>query len=131
METPDKINAPQKIKLMDLWIGNILRAGVIVSAALVLLGGVLYLYRFWLTWPSYATFKGEPEQLKDIYGILKSALSFHSRGIIQLGLLCLIATPIIRVFFSLGIYAKQKDTLYVIITSIVFCLLIYSLMFAK
>jgi uncharacterized membrane protein len=104
---------------------------VIVSAVLVLIGGILYLYRYGLTWPGYATFKGEPERLKDIYGILKSALSFHSRGIIQLGLLCLIATPILRVFFSLGIYAKQKDTLYVIITSIVLVLLVYSLMFAK
>ena len=116
---------------MQLWIGNILRAGVIVSAVLVLFGGILYLYKNGLSWPGYATFKGEPEQLRDIYGILTSALSFHSRGIIQLGLLCLIATPIMRVIFSLGIYAKQKDRLYVFITSIVLCLLIYSLMFAR
>ena len=128
MKTSDTTNVSQK---METWIGNILRVGVIVSAVLVLFGGILYLYRYGLTWPGYATFKGEPERLKDIYGILKSALSFHSRGIIQLGLLCLIATPIIRVIFSLGIYAKQKDTLYTIITSIVLCLLIYSLMFAR
>ena len=128
METSDTTNVSQK---METWIGNILRIGVIVSAVLVLFGGILYLYRYGMTWPGYATFKGEPERLKDIYGILKSALSFHSRGIIQLGLLCLIATPIMRVIFSLGIYAKQKDTLYVIITSIVLCLLIYSLMFVR
>ena len=116
---------------MERWIGNILRVGVILSAVLVLCGGILYLYHYGLTWLGYATFKGEPERLKDIYGILKSALSFHSRGIIQLGLLCLIATPIMRVIFSLGIYAKQKDTLYVIITSIVLCLLLYSLIFVR
>lgn len=131
MKTPETTNVSQKMELIDLWIGNILRAGVIISAVLVLFGGILYLYRYGLTWPGYATFKGEPERLKDIYGILKSALSFHSRGIIQLGLLCLIATPIIRVLLSLSIYAKQKDALYTITTSIVLCLLIYSLIFAR
>jgi len=123
MESFDK---PQLSQKMETWIGNILRVGVIISAALVLLGGTLYLYHYGMNWPGYATFKGEPELLKDIYGILNSALSFHSRGIIQLGLLCLIATPIIRV-----IYVKQKDTLYCFITSIVLCLLIYSLIFVR
>ena len=104
---------------METWLGTLLRVGVIVSAVLVLSGGILYLYRYGMTWPGYANFKGEPERLKDIYGILKSALSLHSRGIIQLGL------------FSLGIYLKQKDTLYCLITSIVLCLLVYSLMFAR
>jgi uncharacterized membrane protein len=128
MDASDKTKLSQKMELMQLWIGGILRAGVIVSAMLVLFGGILYLYRYGFTWPGYTTFKGEPEQLKSIYGILQSALSFHSRGIIQLGLLCLIATPIMRVIFSLGIYAKQKDILYCLITLIVLCLLIYSLM---
>ena len=116
---------------MELWIGNILRIGVGVSALLVLFGGILYLYHYGFMGPGYATFKGEPNRLKDIHGILGSALSFNSRGIIQLGLLCLIATPILRVILSVGIYIKQKDPLYVIITSIVLSLLVYSLMFAR
>ncbi len=116
---------------MERWLGRVLRVGVIVSAGLVLSGGILYLYHYGAAWSGYATFKGEPENLKDIYGILKSALSFHSRGIIQLGLLCLIATPVMRVLFALSFYAKQKDTLYCLITSIVLGLLIYSMMFAR
>jgi len=116
---------------MERWLGNVLRIGVMISAGLVLSGGILYLCHYGATAPGYATFTGEPERLKDIYGILKSALSLHSRGIIQLGLLCLIATPVMRVIFSLGFYAKQKDALYCLITSIVLCLLIYSMAFAK
>lgn len=116
---------------MERWLGNVLKVGVIISAGLVLLGGTLYLCLHGATWPGYTAFKGEPEDLKNIYGILKSALSFHSRGIIQLGVLCLITTPVMRVIFSLGIYAKQKDTLYCIITSIVLGLLIYSMVFAR
>jgi len=116
---------------MERWLGRVLRIGVIISAGLVLLGGILYLYHYGAAGLGYATFKGEPENLKNIYGILQSTLSLHSRGIIQLGVLCLIATPVMRVIFSLGIYAKQKDTLYCIITSIVLCLLIYSMLFAR
>jgi len=116
---------------MERWIGNILKIGVIISAVLVLAGGILFLYRYGMMGIHYATFKGEPDNLKNISGILTAALSFHSRGIIQLGLLCLMATPMMRVVFSFGIYAKQKDTLYCLITSIVLCLLIYSLMFAR
>ena len=116
---------------MERWIGNLLRIGVITSAVLVLAGGILYLCHYGTTEIHYAAFKGEPDGLKDICGIIKAAGSFDSRGIIQLGLLCLIATPMMRVLFSLGIYAKQKDALYCLITSIVLCLLIYSLMFAR
>lgn len=116
---------------MKRWIGNVLKIGVLISAGLVLLGGILLLYRYGATGPGYATFKGEPEHLKNIYEILRSAMSLHSRGIIQLGLLCLIATPVMRVIFSLGMYAKQKDGLYCLITSIVLCLLIYSMLFAR
>lgn len=128
MGTSVKLKFPHK---MELWIGTILRIGVIASAVLVLFGGILYLYRYGMTWPRYAAFQGEPERLKNISEILKSALSFHSQGIIQLGLLCLIGTPVLRVILSLGIYAKQKDTLYTIITSMVLGLLIYSLIFVR
>jgi len=131
MDTAQKDKSTPNTALIEAWIGNILKVGVAISAGLISLGGILYLNKYGLTGPGYATFKGEPEQLKDIHGILTSALSFHSRGIIQLGLLCLIATPIMRVLFSLGIYIKQKDALYCLITSIVLGLLTYSLMYIK
>jgi uncharacterized membrane protein len=40
METSNTTNVSQR---METWIGNILRVGVIVSAVLVLFGGILYL----------------------------------------------------------------------------------------
>ena len=47
---------------------------------------------------------------------------------IQLGLLFLIATPIVRVGFSVFAFARQKDRLYVAVTLTVLAILIYSLM---
>jgi uncharacterized membrane protein len=51
----------------------------------------------------------------------------HSRGLIQLGLLLLIATPVARVAFSVLAFAEQRDWLYVSITLVVLAVLVYSL----
>jgi hypothetical protein len=45
----------------------------------------------------------------------------------QHGLLLLIATPVARVAFSLVAFARQRDAIYVIVTSIVLAVLVYSL----
>ena len=68
------------------WIGNLLRLGVGIAGAVVLLGGVLYLARHGAETPSYGVFQGEPSQLRSVRGILGSAGRLGGRGIIQLGL---------------------------------------------
>lgn len=108
-------------------VGNLLRAGVILAASVVLLGGALYLARYGTTMPDYRVFRGEPSDLRSIAGILRDVRAFDSRGIIQLGLLLLIATPVARVTFSLFAFARQRDATYVIVTLIVLGVLIYSL----
>ena len=52
----------------------------------------------------------------------------HGRGIIQLGLLLLIATPVVRVAFSIWGFAEEHDRLYMIFTGIVLVVLLYSLL---
>jgi uncharacterized membrane protein len=112
---------------MDRIISTLLRGGVIVAALVVLVGGILYLIRYGATLPDYGVFRGEPVYLRTVSGIVQEALSFHPRGIIQLGLLLLIATPVARVAFSVLAFAWQRDRTYVIVTLIVFAILIYSL----
>jgi uncharacterized membrane protein len=108
-------------------VGNLLRIGVGVAALVVLVGGVLYLIRFGSTLPNYALFRGEPADLRSMSGIIRDVLSLHIRGLIQFGLLLLIATPVARVAFSVLAFALQRDRTYVIITLIVFGVLMYSL----
>lgn len=55
-------------------------------------------------------------------------MAFHGRGLIQLGLLLLIATPIARVTFSVFAFFYQRDGKYVVFTLIVLGLLLYSLL---
>ena len=108
-------------------IGNLLRGGVILAAAVVLAGGVLYLIRHGTTAPDYRVFHGEPADLRHVPGIIKDVIALRSRGIIQLGVLLLIATPVVRVAFSVVAFALQGDCLYVCLTLIVLGVLIYSL----
>jgi uncharacterized membrane protein len=109
-------------------IGNLLRGGVLLAAAVVLLGGSLYLACHGATVPLYGSFRGEPEALRHIPGILADAAALRSRGVIQLGLLLLIATPVARVVCAMGAFALQRDWLYVGVTMIVLSVLVYSLL---
>src|ERR1700686_369259 len=113
---------------MDEIMGRLLRTGVILSAVFVLGGGAVYLARHPEPVTDYRVFQGEPEGLRTISGIFHEALAFHGRGLIQLGLLILIATPIARVAFSVAAFLYQRDWTYVVVTLIVLGLLIYSLL---
>ncbi len=108
-------------------IGNLLRISVTIAALTVFLGGVIYLVRFMGVHPDYRYFTGEPEDLRTVSGILMDALTLHSRGIIELGLLILIATPVARVIFALVAFALQRDRIYVVVSLIVLTVLIFSL----
>ncbi|MGA2924139.1 MAG: DUF1634 domain-containing protein [Candidatus Sulfotelmatobacter sp.] len=114
-------------KRMQTFIGNLLRAGVLTSALMVAIGAAVYLVRHGHSPTSYRTFQSEPSNLRTVGGIFREALAFRGRGIIQLGLLLLIATPVARVAFSIFGFAQEHDRLYVIVASIVLLILAYSL----
>ena len=118
---------PWNDQQMDQIIGMILRGGVLLSALVVLTGGFLYLRHYGSNVPAYGIFQGEPADLRNISGILQDTLAFRDRGIIQFGLLLLIATPVVRVAFSIIGFALQRDKAYVMVTLIVLGLLLYSL----
>lgn len=108
-------------------IGALLRWGVILAAAVILAGGAMYLVRHGSTIPDYRVFRGEPSDLRNVSGIVKGAVSWHSRGLIQLGLLLLIAVPVARVAFSVVAFALQRDRTYVVVTLIVLAVLLYGM----
>ena len=106
-------------------IANLLRTGVLLSATVVFLGAILYLVRHGFEPADYRVFHGEPSQLRSPHAIL--AYAFHLRGLIQLGLLLLIATPVARVTFSVFGFARERDRMYVGFTLVVLIVLLYSL----
>ena len=108
-------------------IGILLRTGVTIAAIVVFAAAIPYLIRHGAANPQYHAFRGEPDHLRHISGIVKSSIALNPAAIIQLGILILIATPVARVAFSVFAFAEERDWLYVIITLIVLALLLFSL----
>ncbi len=125
------MNGPAKQRWADqrveLLLGTLLRVGVSVAAGVALVGGVLFLVHHGSEQPAYHVFRGEPTDLRSVTGILRDAFDLRGRGLIQFGLLLLIATPIARVVLSAVAFALQGDRRYVLFTLIVLAVLLYSL----
>jgi uncharacterized membrane protein len=111
-------------------LGNLLRAGVMLAAVVVLVGAVIYLTRHGHEHPSLQVFASEPFDLRTIGGIVAGVRQAHGRAVIQLGLLLLIATPIARVLGAALIFAGEHDWTYTVIAGVVLALLLYSLLHA-
>jgi uncharacterized membrane protein len=62
-----------------------------------------------------------------VTGIIGDAFDARGRGLIQFGLLLLVATPVARVVFSAVIFALERDWRYVAFTLLVLGVLIFSL----
>ena len=84
-------------------IGQLLRAGVLLAAAVVVAGGVSYLVQHHSTHVNYRTFAAGGPSVRTFPGIVQSAAHLDSSGLIQFGLLLLIATPVARVAMALWV----------------------------
>jgi uncharacterized membrane protein len=113
---------------IELVIAQLLRAGVLISAFVVIAGAILYLGPHPRARVDYRVFHSEPTELRMVDGVLHDAFAGHAMGIMQLGLLLLIATPIARVAFSVFAFAMEGDSMYVAFTLIVLAILLYSLL---
>ena len=115
---------------LETIIGQLLRIGVLLAAGVVTVGALLYLAQNYAAAANFHTFATEAANLRSIQGIVRSAAHFDSRALIQFGLLLLIATPVARVVFAVIGFALERDRLYVVISSIVLAVLIFSLLHA-
>jgi uncharacterized membrane protein len=113
---------------VEITISVLLRVGVTLAAVIVIVGGIFYLVHNGHDVPDDHIFRGEPADLRQIPGVLDEVLTFHGRGIIQLGILLLILTPVARVAFSVFAFWQQRDRLYIIVTLIVLVILIHGLL---
>ena len=111
-------------------ISNVLRVGVLTSLTTILLGTVIAFAHH----PEYITSPREllnltrpsdtgPHTLRDV---LAGLANLRGQAIVVLGLLMLIATPVVRVAVSILLFLEEGDLTYVAITSTVLALLLVS-----
>lgn len=104
---------------MDRLIGAALRYGVLTSIAFILAGLALLLAR-----GGAADVLGANSPLNTSTispaAVASGLTSLDPLSLILLGLMLLIATPVLRVALGIASFARERDWLYVLITSIVF-----------
>jgi uncharacterized membrane protein len=115
---------------VELLISRLLRIGVSISVALVVAGTVVTFIHH----PQYLSDRDALESVTGSGAVFPHSLHdvfvglghFRGRALVMLGLLILIATPVMRVAVSIVAFARQRDRTFVAITSVVLALLVVS-----
>jgi len=116
---------------VDQFIGRVLQVGVMLSAAVVIVGAVMLLAVDAGEPADFAVFMGQPDELRSVQGILGGVLDLNPRAILQLGLVLLVATPVARVALTFVAFVIQRDRLYTAMTGVVLALLLYGLIWGR
>lgn len=111
---------------LEMAMGRMLQIGVTIAAAIVFIGGVMYLAQNGGSPRDFQHFHVATPAITTIGGIVSSAAHLEPRGIMGLGILLLIATPVCRVIFGVVGFALLGDKLYTAISLIVLAVLVFS-----
>jgi uncharacterized membrane protein len=113
-------------------IGNILRFGVLLSAAIIVVGTVVLVAEDGYSGVASALtyYPSIPHDGLEVSftGLLAGLGAFQPLSIIELGILVLLATPVSRVMASVFLFAAEGDRLYVYITGVVLTVLLFSML---
>ncbi len=112
-------------------VGRILQIGVLISATVVLAGGLLYLSQNAQKTVGHHRFHVESQRLRNVPEIGQDAVRLDSLAVMQLGVLLLILTPVARVAFTVLVFLVQRDYTFVAVTLFVLTMLLFSLLGAR
>jgi uncharacterized membrane protein len=110
-------------------VSGVLRAGVIASASVGLIAAVYDLAAHGGERVSFHPFRGTPEAERHVPSILTNALHLQPRALMMVALMLLLITPVVRVIVSLFGFIKERDRVYVVVTTVVLLTLLGSLAF--
>ena len=120
---------------IELLISNLLRGGVIASLICILAGTVISFIHH----PNYLTSPAALASLTELSGTFPGTLSNFEEGLLNLrgqtivtiGLIILVATPVMRVAVSIFAFIYQGNKTFTLITTSVLCLLMLSFILGK
>lgn len=125
----------ERVRKVEILISNLLRVGVLLSLALIVGGTILSLVRhpeYLSQGISFRNFIGSNDPVAhSLSEVVAGLASFSGQSIVTVGIVFLIATPVMRVGVSIFTFIYQHDRLYVLITTTVFSLLLLSFVLGK
>jgi uncharacterized membrane protein len=110
-------------------ISNVLRIGVGVSLAVIVVGTVVSFVhhpQYLSSSPALAPLTTRPAETPTVRSVFASVLDGRGQALVMLGLMLLIATPVLRVAVSIAVFLIQRDRIFVAITCVVLALLLVS-----
>jgi uncharacterized membrane protein len=115
---------------VDRMISWVLRSGVTISVVVVLAGMIITFAHH----PEYFRSRPALGELTNpgtsypstMRAVIEGVREVRGQAIVTLGLLLLIATPVVRVAVSIAVFVIERDRLYVVITTVVLGLLLLS-----
>jgi uncharacterized membrane protein len=116
------------IRQAEVIISGVLRGGVLLSAAVITAGVIAFYWRYFLAGRrgiSNRPFPHSPE------AVVSGLAHGDPLAIIALGLLLLLATPVLRVAVSIVAFALERDWRYTAITALVLAILIVSFLLGR
>ncbi len=128
-------SAAALMKRFELLISRMLLGGVATSMATVFLGLLIVFVHH----PDYLKSADDLQRLtapgsaspKTIADVARGVVAWRGQAIVALGLLLLIATPILRVAVSMLAFALQRDRTYTAISAVVLLVLLISFLLGK
>jgi uncharacterized membrane protein len=121
LATPQETQVAKERRDLNAVVHRVLIIGLIISTALMLAGVGLALF----------SQRDLPTAVPDIGGIVNRVIALRPSGFLALGLLVLIATPILRVIGSIGAFVYERDWRFASITTLVLGVLILSLVLGR
>ncbi len=115
------------MKDIPLLMGKTLFIAVLISAALITIGGALFLWQHAFEVYTFTSFHSEPQQFTSLAGMIKDAFHLKPRGLIQLGLFLLFFTQIIRVLMTAWLFLQERNLLFFRLSLFILLVLIVSL----
>ncbi|MFT4062467.1 MAG: DUF1634 domain-containing protein [Edaphocola sp.] len=115
-----------KEKDLQLFIGNLLRIGVIIAMTVVIVGLAVYLFAGGNSTADYSHFDAAHRFQPHLF--MEQLRTGNSKAIMELGVMLLIATPIARVLFTMIGFWLEKDYQYTVIALLVLLVIICSLL---
>lgn len=104
---------------MQISVTWLLRIGVTLALLLVCVGGMMYLLQHAHDVVDYRVFRGESVMALSIDGILSAITTLQPRVLIQLGVLVLIITQILRVAIVAWHFMRMRDYIFALISTFV------------
>ncbi|MGZ3459378.1 MAG: DUF1634 domain-containing protein [Archangium sp.] len=118
----------------EVLISNLLRSGVLVSLTLVTVGMGLTFLRH----PDYFSSAQSLQRLTapergphTLSDVLADVRNVRGQAFVMVGLLVLMATPVLRVALSLLVFGRQRDRAFIRVTSVVLALLLLSFLLGR